>query len=56
MLAGFYKDLGLEGWSKAKQEQARAKPTAIKANKSMVKLPNRGGEPATKKAKTAGLC
>jgi len=52
--AGYYKDLGLEGWSKAKQEQARIKPTAIKANKSLVKIPNRGGavEPTAKKPKT----
>ena len=43
---------------KAKQEQAKAKPVAIKANKSLVKIPNRGGgasEPAAKKPKT-GLC
>ena len=54
--AGYHKDIGLEGWLKAKQDLAKAKPTAIKANKSIVKIPSRGGgaggEPSAKKAKT----
>lgn len=59
--AGYYRDMGLEGWARAKSELAKAKPTAIKANKSMVKLPNRGGGsgggggPLAKKAKTGAL-
>ena len=60
IILGYYKDIGSEGWMKAKQEQAKAKPLAIKANKSLVKIPHRGGggasdPPAAKKPKT-GLC
>ncbi|GAX83784.1 hypothetical protein CEUSTIGMA_g11209.t1 [Chlamydomonas eustigma] len=51
---GYYKDQGLEGYVKRKQDAAKAKPVSIKANKSIVKLPNRGqsSEPTAKRAKT----